>query len=91
MAKAINDREWEIRLQLSAYAYTEVASIYRIILHRVCGVTDEWLPMKEEYIRTNVNVVEMQSEAGQVGPFMSLRRCPVYNIYSFSGTTFNDT
>ena len=77
----------------ASYAYSDVAAIYPITPSSVMAeATDEWATQgRKNIFGQEVQVTEMQSEAGAAGARFSGSRCSDYNIYSISGTSVNDS
>ncbi len=78
-----------------SYAFTDVAAIYPITPSSVMAdETDKYATVgRKNLFGREVKVTEMQSEGGAAGAVHgSLHcRCFNYNIYSFTGSTTNDS
>lgn len=78
----------------AAYAFTDVATIYPITPSSgMAEITDQWAANgRKNLFGQTVNVYEMQSEAGAAGSFHGALQGEASNyIYSFTGTSINDT
>ena len=94
MSKIIMTVDGNTAASYAAYAFTEVAAIYPITPSSgMAEVVDEWAAHgRKNIFGQEVNVVEMQSEAGAAGAFHgSLHRSINYDIYSIPRIIANDT
>ena len=76
----------------ASYAYTDVAAIYPITPSSVMAeATDEWATQgRKNIFGQEVQITEMQSEAGAAGTRLSGSRCPDNYLHSFSGSSADD-
>ena len=94
MSKVMKTMDGNTAAAYVSYAFTDVAAIYPITpSSTMAELVDEWAANgKKNIFGQEVQVTEMQSEAGAAGAVHgSLSAGALTNIYSFSVTSVNDT
>ena len=76
----------------ASYAYTDVAAIYPITPSSVMAEhTDEWATQgRKNIFGQEVQVTEMQSEAGAAGTRITGSRSSYHNLHRITGTSSDD-
>ena len=76
----------------ASYAFTDVAAIYPITPSSpMAEATDEWATDgRTNIFGHEVQITEMQSEAGAAGAHTALGRCFNHHLHSFPGSATDD-